>query len=93
MVVGFVFSYLLYALGIKEIHTTSTALIVLTFLIVGLAAGAGIIMWFWNLSDCLDNMHRFKHPSLVFISLFLFNWAAAIIYYFVEICPREKSKV
>lgn len=91
ILVGFIYFSILNMLGIKSIPADSTALITATFLIGGLAPLGGLILWFWVMGDYLDHHKGFKHPSLIFICLIIFNWGAALIYFFVVIYPREKK--
>jgi len=86
-----VYSAFLFVFGVKELPSEASPFTILTLAIVAISACAAMVLWFWTIGDCLDNLKSFKRPTVVFIALVLFNWGAAVLYYFVVIIPRERA--
>ena len=89
---GMLYSAFLSVYGFRDLQPEASPFTILTLLIVSLPACAAIVLWFWTIGDCLDNLKLFKRPAAVFIALVLFNWGAAVLYYFMIIIPRERGR-
>lgn len=49
---------------------------------LALGALSGAVLWGWMLLNFFANRKKIKNPVLWGLSLFIFNWIAAIIYFF-----------
>lgn len=88
---GMLYSAFLFVYGVKELQPESPPFTILTLSIAAISGCAAMVLGFWTISDCLDNLKKFKRPKAEFFALVLFNWGAAVLYYFVVIVPREKA--
>ncbi len=61
---------------------------VLPFAIGSLSA---VVLWFWMISNFFANRKKIKHAVCWGWFLFLANWVAAIVYFFVMYTPAENK--
>ena len=62
IVIGIFYSAILSMSGVKSLPAEAGFFTIFSLTIAGSAVWAAFVLWFWTISDCLDNYRRFKNP-------------------------------
>jgi small-conductance mechanosensitive channel len=87
--VSFVIGALLQPMNLENSNPEMHQTIFLTITIV--AVSSGLLLWGMCMWDLLGNK-QIKSSTLVFAALIVFNWVAAIVYYFKYIYRRSHKR-